>query len=320
MGQKDSAQNDYLNDKVRFADMCNGILFCGKDIIRPEELQEVSGDIVYWEGQRRRKMIPDKVRLWKGLYLAIISVENQTMIDYSMVFRMMKEEALSYEHQWDERERELRQKGVLGKKTRLCWYGKNEKFVPVIPIVIYYGTDKEWDGATCLHDMLEMDEVVAPFITNYKLNLFDYHEYKDFTMFKTENRELFEVLSCAKNEESMDSLIHTNESRYEELPYYAAQTICDIAGIDIALVKKVNEEGREVACMCKAWDDHKESGRREGRKEGIQQGIKQGIRAFIEDKMEDKVPEEIIVTKLISRFSLDEEKAKDYYREYGAVV
>lgn len=30
MGQKDLAQNDYLNDKVRFADMCNGILFHGK--------------------------------------------------------------------------------------------------------------------------------------------------------------------------------------------------------------------------------------------------------------------------------------------------
>ena len=62
----------------------------------------------------------------------------------------------------------------------------------------------------------------------------------------------------------MDALIPTNESRYEELPYDAAQTICDIAGIDIALVKKVNEKGREVVCMCKAWDDHKETGRREG--------------------------------------------------------
>ncbi len=268
MGQKDLAQNDYLNDKVRFADMCNGILFCGNDVIQPKELQEVGGDVVYWEGQCRRKIIPDKVRLWKGLFLVIISVENQTMVDYSMVFRMMKEEAVSYERQWKERERELWRAGTLGRKTQLCWYGKNEKFVPIVPIVIYYGTDKKWDGATCLYDMLDMDESLAPFVMNYKLNLFDYHEYKEFSMFKTENRELFEVLSCVKNETSMDSLIHTNESRYEELPYDVAQTICDIAGIDITLIKKVNEEEREVACMCKAWDDHKETGRKEGRKEG----------------------------------------------------
>ena len=38
MGQKDLAQNDYYNDKVRFADVCNGILFQGKDMIKPEEI------------------------------------------------------------------------------------------------------------------------------------------------------------------------------------------------------------------------------------------------------------------------------------------
>ena len=37
MGQKDLAQSDYFNDKVRFADACNGILFQGKEIIRQED-------------------------------------------------------------------------------------------------------------------------------------------------------------------------------------------------------------------------------------------------------------------------------------------
>ena len=31
MGQKDLAQNDYLNNKARYVDMCNGIVFHGKD-------------------------------------------------------------------------------------------------------------------------------------------------------------------------------------------------------------------------------------------------------------------------------------------------
>ena len=158
MGQRDLAQNDYLNDRYRFADMCNGILFGGDMVVRPEELLECSEDIVYHEGNGRRKIIPDKVRLWNGLYLAVVSVENQTMVDYSMVFRMMKEEAISYERQWNERERELRSKGLLGKRTRLCWKGKDQIFIPVVPIVIYYGTDKLWDGATCLYDMIDMNE------------------------------------------------------------------------------------------------------------------------------------------------------------------
>lgn len=283
MGQKDLAQNDYLNDKHRFADMCNGILFQGNDIIKPGELQEVGEDIVYWEGSKRRKIIPDKVRLWHGLYLAVISVENQTKVDYSMVFRMMKEEAVSYERQWKERERELRRSGLLGKKSRLCWKGKNERFIPVVPIVIYYGTDKPWDGASCLYDMIEMNEALEPYIMNYRINLFDYHECNDFSMFKTENRELFEVLSCAKNEDAMDVLVHKNEQRYKELDYDAAQTICDIAGIDITLVKKVGEDGREVACMCKAWDDHKKSGIKEGRREGVLENRVESIRNLMKN-------------------------------------
>ena len=309
MGQKDLAQNDYLNDKTRFADMCNGIIFQGKNMIRPEELQEVEEGIVYHEDGKRRKIIPDKVRLWKGIHLAVISVENQTKVDYKMVFRMMKEEAVSYERQWNDRERELRRRGILGKKSRLCWYGKNEKFIPVISTVIYYGVDKKWDGATCLYDMLNIDKELEPYIMNYRMNLFDYHDCEDFTIFETENRELFEILSCAKSKERMDALIHGNSERYGELTYDAAQTICDIAGIDVSLVKEDKEDGREVADMCKAWDDHK--------KEGIKEGMKEGIRVFIEDKIEDGVPEDTVIAKLIRKFQLSEKNAKKYYKQYS---
>ncbi len=244
MGQKVLAQNDYFNDKTRFADLCNGVLFAGKQVIRPEELQEV----------------------------------NKRECDY-------------------------RRNGILGKKSGLCWVGKNEKFSPVIPIVVYYGTDKKWDGATCLYEMLDIDKTLAPYIMNYRLNIFDYHDYTDYSMFKTENRELFEVLSCVKSEKKMDELIHKNEKRYRELAHDAAKLICDIAGIKDTLLIKT--EGREVVDMCQAWDDHRQS------------GIKEGIRVFVEDKVEDGVSKETIIEKLMKRFHLDEGKAKNYYQKYG---
>lgn len=53
--------------------------------------------------------------------------------------------------------------------------------------VIYYGTEEKWDGAVCLYDMLNIDKELEPYVTNYKLNLFDYHECEDFSVFKTEN-------------------------------------------------------------------------------------------------------------------------------------
>lgn len=278
MGQKDYAQNDYLNDKVRFADICNGILFQGKELIGPEDLHEMNPDIVYQDNNQKklRKIIPDKMCLWKGIYISVLALENQSMVDYSMVFRTMKTEALTYEKQWRTLERDYRLRGLIGEKENLSWnvLAKEARFAPVILLVIYYGMDKAWDGAKCLYDMLTMDKELEPYVSNYKMNLFDYHDYEDFSFFKTENRELFEVLSCAKDEEKMDQLLSGNIERYRNLATDAVEVIFKLTGIDLNILENVRKEGMEVVDMCKAWDDHKEAGRNEGRQEGVFTSIK----------------------------------------------
>lgn len=266
MGQKDLAQNDYFNDKVRFADVCNGFLFQGKQIINANELLEAQTDIVYREGDVLHKVIPDKVHIWNGFCIGILGVENQTMVDYHMVFRIMKTEAIAYERQWKDRERELRRQGILNEKAQLCWntISKEAKFLPIIMIVIYFGIDKPWDGATYLHDMLDMDKMLEPYVANYKINLFDFHKYSDFSFFRTENRELFEVLSCATDEEKMNKLLQNNLDRYGKLPIDVVSTIFRLSGIDLNAMKVYKEKEQEVVDMCKAWDDHMERGRKEG--------------------------------------------------------
>ena len=60
---------------------------------------------------------------------------------------------------------------------------REDKFIPVITIVVYYGKGKSWDGARELHELLDVEgneERVLPFISNYRLNLFDYHEHEEF--------------------------------------------------------------------------------------------------------------------------------------------
>ena len=39
MGQRDLYQSDFYEDKSRFADVFNGILFGGKEVMKPEELE-----------------------------------------------------------------------------------------------------------------------------------------------------------------------------------------------------------------------------------------------------------------------------------------
>ena len=280
MGQKDLAQSDYFNDKVRFADACNGILFQGKEIIRPEELQETDAEMVYREEEKRRKIIPDKVRMWKGIYIAILSVENQTKVDYKMIFRTMKAEAVNYERQWDEREKEYRRVGLLHEKAKLCWVGKDEKFIPVITIVIYYGTDKKWDGATCLYDMLDMDKELEPYISNYKMNLFDYHDCEDFSIFKTENRILFEMLSCSQDKTVMKKLLEEKRNQYKDVDGSTIRMIFDILGIKYN--SKMREKIEEEEDMCKAWDEMMEDERQAGREKGISLARTEDIRNIMD--------------------------------------
>ena len=63
--------------------------------------------------------------------------------------------------------------------------------------------DKLWDGAKSLYEMLELEDELKPFVNDFKLNLFDYHEWKDFSRFKTANRLLFEALSCGSDRKRM---------------------------------------------------------------------------------------------------------------------
>lgn len=280
MGQKDLAQSDYFNDKVRFADACNGILFQGKEIIRPEELQETDAEMVYREEEKRRKIIPDIVRMWKGIYIAILSVENQTKVDYKMIFRIMKAEAVNYERQWDEREKEYRRVGLLHEKAKLCWVGKDEKFIPVITIVIYYGTDKKWDGVTCLYDMLDMDKELEPYISNYRMNLFDYHDCEDFSIFKTENRILFEMLSCSQDKTAMRKLLEEKRNQYKNVDGATIRTIFDIIGIKYSLKMRAKIEEEED--MCKAWDEMMEDERQAGREKGISLARTEDIRNIMD--------------------------------------
>ncbi len=112
------------------------------------------------------------------------------------------------------------------------------------------------------------------------MNLYDYHDYQDFSVFKTENRILFEALSCANDEAGMEAALKKHPDRYSGLDEETAKAIFGIAGIKVNLeaIKEITEEGREVYNMCKAFDDHMERGRREGRIEGKIEGRMEDIK------------------------------------------
>ena len=283
MGQMDLYQSDFYEDKTRFADVFNGVLFGGKEIMKPEDLENEDSVMVGMKRKKNlKKVICDKIRKWKGRYVSILVLENQSYVDYRMVFRVMESEVIGYEKQRKKIYLEQQRRNVkFNSHEYLSGMKKGQKYIPIITLVLYVGKNKLWDGAKSLYEMLELDAEIKPFVNDFKINLFDYHDYKDFSMFKTENRLLFEMLANGRDKKKMLGVLK-RQTHLGEVDEVSAKAILGILNvkIDLAKILRKDENGREVYDMCKAFEDYKEDGRqlglKQGRREGKREGKKEG--------------------------------------------
>ncbi len=307
MGKADEYHSDYLDDNVRFADQINGALFHGRQVVKPEELEPAEAQMVYLgkeAGVRSNvKAIADKTRMWRGRLLHILAVENQTYVDYRMVLRNMLTECLSYHKQW-KRKRAVhdREKDLGGRRDAfLSGMEKEERFIPVITLVVYCGTEHPWDGARCLYDLLDIDDEMKEYVTNYRLNLYDCHEHDTFEEYRTGLRQLFEVVRYSKEEEALGSVIEQNRERYNHMDSDTRELIEVVAGVKIPEEYAVLEKGAEAMesgekryKVCKAWEDHRLRGIEEGREEGMrQQLVKLVCRKLQKNKSAATIAEEL---------------------------
>lgn len=286
MGRVDEYQSDYLDDNFRFADQINGALFQGRQVVQPEELEPAEAQSVYLGreagAQHSVKVIADKTRLWKGRLFHILAVENQTYVDYRMVLRNMLTESLSYHKQWRRKKRAHEKAGDFGadRDAFLSGMKRDEKFIPVITLVVYCGTEHPWDGARCLHDLLDIDDEMKAYITNYRLNLYDCHEHDTFEEYRTGLRQLFEMVRYSGDKEQLGRVIEQNRESYDCMDSETRELIEVVAGVKIsekyARVEKgaeCMEGGERTYKVCKAWEDQRLDGIKEGREEGMRQHL-----------------------------------------------
>lgn len=321
MGKKDLWQSDYFDDKKRFADMINGAFFKGKQVIKEEELEETDSNLVYHDNNGEAvNVIRDKVYKWKGQNVAICVLENQSYVDYRMVFRVMLEEAVSYMKQQKRAYKKWKEAGYkFDQNEFLSKMRKEEKYTPVITLVLYLGKEK-WDGVKSLHEMLDIDEELKPFVTNHKINLFDYHEYEEFSRFKTENRYIFELLTYSGNETETERIIkkYLNDYCLDEESVKAIFGMLDIKA-DINKYKTETKKGVKYH-MCKAWDDHMERGRQEGYREGCLEGeqatIKKSLKVLIDSLKKFSADLEMVYNAVVENElykDITKEQVEKYY-------
>ena len=141
MGQEDLYQSDFYEDRNRFSDVFNGVLFHGRDVMKPEELEPEDSVMVSIRGIRKgKKVICDKIRRWKGRYVSLLILESQSYVDYRMILRVMEAEVMGYEKQRKEAFRLRRSnQEKFDRHEYLSRMKREQKLVPIITLILYVG-------------------------------------------------------------------------------------------------------------------------------------------------------------------------------------
>ena len=279
MGEKDIITKEFIDDPEVFADPFNYLLYGGKQVIDPKKLRPLDTTLVATPPYGASdailpvKRVRDSLKCLAAMeddnsaYL-LLGIENQSEVHYSMPVRDMLYDALQYVKQVEEaaRSRRNRREGEneSGERTTsgeyLSGFHKQDKLVPVITLVIYFGS-KKWDAPMRLHEMLAVqDERVLSFVPDYKINLIAPAEMPDKKI-KRLSTDLREVLLAIKYEQNIKKLFeHVNcDARFRNISRQAAQVINVMLGSKL----KINQE-EERCDMKESLRDWEERMRREG--------------------------------------------------------
>lgn len=283
--EKDLFINQYLENPEHFADIYNGTVFRGKQIIKPEDLSpaECNQSILLPDKSGRKKAVRryrDVVKKTHlGAQFAILACENQTDVNYAMVIRSMLYDALNYTRQVQDLNfntdgtRHFKNSGEF--LSGMC---KKDKLLPVVTLIVYFGK-QPWDAGNCLHDLLsfspEMNELKA-MIPNYEINVLDTRRIDQLDYYNTGLREIFGALKYAEDKLGIIHHINKNQDRYSKLDLQTFELIHLLLGetdkLDTLKNTATTDTKGVVFNMCKAFDDIREEERSIGEKEGLIKG------------------------------------------------
>ena len=249
MGEKDIAEKNLeaLNDV--FADIVNVLLFNGKRLILEHDLESDTSNSMFKADGKIHEQERDVSKFWKNgkIRISILGFENQTKEDYKMPLRVISYDGASYKQQ------------LLDNK-----YKKN---YPVVTLVLYFGTDKLWTAPKNLLDCFEVPKELIPFVSNYKINVFEiaWLDDKTIDMFKSDFKFLARYSQAKrlhiKYKGSREKIEHVEQT----LKMFSALTGDD--SFEKVYNNNYKKEGGVI--MCEVVERIKDEGREEAREELI---------------------------------------------------
>ena len=299
---------EFWRNNDRFADLFNTVLFDGMQVLEANELEEmdtdVSGTVDVKGFNQSISRIRDVIKKTAyGMDFIICGVENQCKVHYAMPLRNMIYDALGYLKEFNEINQTFKNNNSKGRENKaeefLSGMTKNDRFHPIITIVIYYG-EKEWDGPYSLADMMfDLPANVKNIFSNYKMNLLQVRSSDKYNFSNKDVETVFEISRNIFNENYDDI---SNSYKDKDINAELGMIIGKIT--DSNFIIEQSSHGRELVNMCTALEKLKNQGVEEGLREGLREGLKEAKIKTARKSLEQGLEVELI--SKITDLSIDE--------------
>ena len=295
MAQKDISEKLLEDYNDVFADIVNVLLFNGKEVIHPDELEEANVISQYKaDDGAMHEQERDVAKIWKrgGIRIAMYGLENQTSVDKYMPLRVINYDGAAYRSQ------------LLSKENDLKY--------PVVTLVLYYG-EECWRGPKSLYEALDIPEEVRAFISDYKINVYEisYLTDEQLKMFKSD----FGILAdFFVNKRRNKDYIPKDSRKFKHV---------DAMLKFLSVMLKAQADEINFSRMAKGemtMDAYLERLVNKGRKEGIKEGRKEGIEKAYHDIVENMLREGFTDGQIISACNITNEQLAEIKNEILTAV
>ena len=271
---------EVLSDNEIFADLFNGALFGGNQIIRPNMLaQENEKKILRAGKEGGRRIILRRIRdvqklslLEEGCLAVILAAEGQRTVHYAMPVRCMLYDGIDY----------------TGQVERITKKRKED-----------------------LHDMLDIPPELEPWtecIQDYRINLVCSQTVNSFH-FKTGLREVFELLPLLKDKEGMKNFLAVKKEEFMHLDAKKGWLVSRFLSVPALKELKENEKGEVDMCTAieEMMEEREELGIERGEKrvnQLISVLLQQSDQAEVYEKIKRAVTDREYQEQLFDQFNL----------------
>jgi len=285
MGKIDTTTKEYIENPVVFADAFNQFLYHGDQKIDPARLTELdtTGIVIPYGAdgasvpeQKYRDVIKLLHAMTDGdVAYCVMGIENQAEIHYALPVRNGVYDFLQLSHQVSEaanshkqtlKGKEAGQPDQTQKEEKptdgefLSGFWKTDYLIPVITLVIYFGSD-DWDAPLSLKEMYSnTNSVILAHAPDYHVNLIAPSEMsdKEINEFHSNLREVMLYIKYSKDKKKLDKIIE-NDPSFQSVERQAAEVINVVTGSKLSY-----PEGKGAVNMCLAIQQMREESKIEG--------------------------------------------------------